>query len=160
MSKNALVLTSLITAIPGLFLVFLVVMAFLRYAGGWSIGTQVLSGLMLLIGLGLTLMPVGIYVFGGPKAEKEPKAEAESAAESGESAELVAEESGESPASDLISDSSLEVEEMGTDDFAMTGEVLTPEASGEDFDLGGEEELEEAVFEEEEDESPKKGKKK
>lgn len=158
MSKNALVLTSLITAIPGALLVFVTVMSFLRYAGGWSIGIQALSGLLLLIGLGLALMPVGIYVLGGPKAEKEAKAESESAAES---AELVAaEESGETPASEeLISDSSLEVDELGTDEFAMTGEVVTPDASGEDFDLGEEGELDEAVFEEEED-GPKKGKKK
>ncbi len=153
-----MVLTSLITAIPGALLVFVTVMSFLRYAGGWSIGTQALSGLLLLIGLGLALMPVGIYVLGGPKAEKEAKDESESAAES---AEVVAAESGETPASEeLISDSSLEVDEMGTDEFAMTGEVLTPEASGEDFDLGEEADLDEALFEEEEDEGPKKGKKK
>lgn len=160
-----MVLTSLITAVPGALVVFLVIMGFLQYGGGWSAVSVVLSSVLLLIGLGLFLMPVGIYVWTG-KAEKKPKADAAQAAESG-SGELVAEESGELVTEDsgekhAVTDSSLEVVDE-TGDFAMTGELAAADESHEEFDLdaepAAEEDAEELAFEEEPEEKPKKGKK-
>jgi hypothetical protein len=83
-TKNELMLTSLVGAIPGLALSIVVVMGFLNHAGGWPL-TKGLSAAMLLMGVMLTLMPVAIFLKGGPKAAKKPAeeakpAEAESAA--------------------------------------------------------------------------------
>ena len=102
-------------------------------------------------------MPVGIFVWTG-KAEKKPKEDEAEAAESS-SADLVAEESGEKPA---VTDSSLELVEE-TDEFAMTGELVTPDESQEEFDLdaepAAEADAEELAFEAEPEDEPKKGKK-
>jgi len=160
-----MVLTSLVVAIPGLFLLFLVVMGFLRFGGGWSAVSITLSALLGLIGLGLALMPVGIHLYGAKSGEKS-KEEGAEAGESGSA--VVAAESGESPSSAVaVTDPSLEVVDAGSDELAMTGEFVTEdEGSEEEFAVDSESESEselesdEVAFEEEEpEEEPKKRKK-
>jgi len=160
-----MVLTSLIVAIPGLFLLFLVVMGFLRFGGGWSAISITLSALLGLIGLGLALMPVGIHLYSA-KSEEKSKGEGAEASESGSA--VVASESGESPSSAVaVTDTSLEVVDPGSDELAMTGEFVSEDAgSEEEFAVDSESELEsepesdEVAFEEEEpEEQPKKRKK-
>lgn len=75
MNKTQISLTSLVAALPGAFLAYLMVMAFLNFAGGWSIATKGLAGLFLLIGAGLAFTPVALFVLAGPKAPKAPKEE-------------------------------------------------------------------------------------
>lgn len=161
MSKNGLFLTSLVAAIPGVILACLMVMAFVNYAGGPTWWVKILAGMLLLIGMLLTAMPVGIMLFAGPKAEKAPKTEKNEAAEK-EAAEAESEAAGESARSGAT-DSSLEV--TGADESAMTGEFVAgdDDASGEDFDLGPGSEFEMEAAEadvEAEDEGPKKGRSK
>ncbi len=176
MTKNGLLLTSLVAAIPGAWLAYLMVMAFLSYSGGPSIWSKALAGMLFVIGTLLVLMPVGIFVFAGPKAEKAPKkAEGEAGKEAGsavveaESGEAVvaAEEGEEGSGAPAVTDANLEVVDAGSEDFAMTGEVVgAEEAAAEvseddsDFEVNADAaESEEELFEPEVDE-PKKGKKK
>ena len=63
MNKNTLCLTSLVAAVPGAVLAVLMVMAFVNFAGGWSVMVKGLTGLLLLIGAALAVMPVGIFLF-------------------------------------------------------------------------------------------------
>jgi hypothetical protein len=172
-SKNGLILTSLVGAVPGLLMAYLMVMAFINYAGGQTVIHKILCVLLLLIGLLLAAMPVGIFVLAGPKAEKAPaKKKDDEAAEvaeeaSGEAAsgEVVeAEETVIGEASDFedenpadVTDENLEVDEGPADEFAVTGEVVTDDVEAGSEDFGAEEELE---VEEAEEEAPKKGKKK
>jgi hypothetical protein len=151
-SKNGLFLTSLVAAIPGAVLACLMVMAFVNYAGGPTWWVKILAGMLLLIGALLAAMPVGIFLFAGPRAEKPPKDEAVERAASAD-AESESARSG-------ATDSSLDV--VDTDDSDMTREFVADEdASGEDFDLGPGSEFEMDAAEadvEAEDEGPKKGK--
>jgi hypothetical protein len=168
-SKNGLILTSLVGALPGAFLTYLMVMAFVNFAGGPYILHKVLCVMALLIGLLLMAMPVGILVLGGPKPEKSPakkedkdKAKSEDAGvdEDSEVVEeddaVVAEDDAVIEESGTATDDNLVVEDTGTDEFAMTGELVTDDVSAEE-DFA---EAEEDFIEIEEDEAPKKGKKK
>ncbi|MGE5193339.1 MAG: hypothetical protein ACM3U2_12665, partial [Deltaproteobacteria bacterium] len=80
MTKTGLFVTSFVAAIPGAGLACLMVMAFLSYSGGPSMWTKALAGMLFVIGTLLALMPVGVFVFGGPKTEKAPKEPKEEAA--------------------------------------------------------------------------------
>lgn len=164
MSKNGLILTSLVGAIPGLLLVVLMAMAFVNYAGGPGAIHKVLCVTALLIGLLLMAMPVGIFVLAGPKAEKAPAKKDEEAAEVVEAASGEVVEAEEASSGELydeegeaaaVTDPNLEVDEGPPDEFAVTGEVVTDEAEAEAEDFVADDELEV-----EEDEVPKKGKKK
>ena len=73
MSKRSLCLTSLVGAIPGAGLAYVMVMAFVNYAGGSSNAFKALAGTLLLIGGTLAVMPLGILLFSGPKSEKKIK---------------------------------------------------------------------------------------
>lgn len=178
MIKNGLFLTSFVAAIPGAVLAYLMVMSFIQYAGGPSMWTKGLAGMLFLIGLLLMAMPVGIFLFAGPKAEKaspkksagesnEESGDAESAAESGEEigsghAETVIGDSEdfESPAD--VTDSSLQVVEGEPDEFSVTGEVVTDESAAEEFEADSDFEVntgDEEPFDFD-DEEPKPGKKK
>ena len=75
MSKNGLILTSLVGAIPGALMTYMMVMAFVNFAGGASPVHKALCGLALLIGLLLAAMPIGVLVLAGPKAEKPAKSD-------------------------------------------------------------------------------------
>ena len=144
MSKNGLFFVSLVAAVPGAVLVYLMVMSFLQYAGNSSMWPKALAGMALLVGLLLTFMPVGILVFGGPKAEKAPeKKSVEGSASEFEDSEAIISEShdgSDSSAGSLsgATDPNLEVIEGEPDEFAMTGEIVTSDLDGssEDFDLG------------------------
>lgn len=171
MTKIGLFATSFVASLPGAALAYLMVMAFLNYSGGGSIWTKGLAGMLLVIGGLLTVMPFGIIVFAGPKTEKAPKkakeksgdedlVEAEADEEEGEA--LVEADEDESESNVAVTDENLEVFDQGTDEFAMTGEVIddgSGMSSGE-FDLGEDFDSAEAdVLEVEDDDEPKKKKK-
>jgi hypothetical protein len=174
-TKIGLFLTSFVAAIPGAGLAYLMVMAFLNHSGGPSMWTKALAGMLFVVGTLLTLMPFGILVFAGPKAEKALKEqkdakEAGSAvveADSGEAVVAADDEEGGFGSRAAVTDPNLEVVDGSAEDFAMTGEVVTgddaaSEAAEDDSDFevnatGGA--AEEDLFEVDEDE-PKKGKKK
>jgi hypothetical protein len=67
-TKQSLALTSLIAAIPGLFLALLMVWAFIGYAGGSTVTLKLLAFVLLLIGGGIAALPVHIWLRGGPDA--------------------------------------------------------------------------------------------
>jgi hypothetical protein len=160
----------LVGAIPGAFLAGLMVMAFLNYAGGPSMGSKLLAGMALLVGVLLTCMPVGIFVYGGPKAEKAPKEKSadEAEIESGEGETIIAESDEGSDSHGGMTDSSLEVVEGEPDEFAMTGEIVHSDAelsneefaADSDFEVGTGDEAVEMIDEEDEfgDDAPKKKK--
>lgn len=64
MTKNGLFAVSLIGAIPGAFLAYLCVMAFLNFAGGSSLLLKGLTGLLLLIGAGMPILSAATLVQG------------------------------------------------------------------------------------------------
>ena len=172
MSKNGLILTSLVGAVPGALMATLMVMSFAKYAGGPSVLHKILCALALLIGLLLAAMPVGIFVLAGPKAEKAPakkkeektaKDADEASGEIAEAEEAEAEETLIGESDDLVeenasaTDDNLEIEEGPPDEFAVTGEIVTDEAAAEaeEFVVEGDLEVEEA----DEGDAPKKKKK-
>jgi hypothetical protein len=65
---------SLVAAVPAAFLAFLLVMAFLNHADGMGGTLNAVVGVALLAAVATALMPVGILLFGGPKAPAKPKA--------------------------------------------------------------------------------------
>jgi hypothetical protein len=174
-TKNGLFVTSFVAAVPGGFLAYQMVMAFLKYSGGPTTWSKALAGMLLCVGGLLAVMPFGILVFAGPKTEKPPKKAKEARsrksdskkgkADSGEvEAEVEAEEEGAE--SVVVTDQNLEVVEGEDEEFAQTGELVAAdeEAAGDDFDMGDASE-EEAVFVDSDDfveevDTPKKGKKK
>jgi hypothetical protein len=175
-SKNGLFLVSLVAAVPGGLLVYLMVMAFLNHAGGPTMWPKALAGTALLIGLVLAVMPFGILVFGGPKAEKaapEKKADEEADNElTGEQTIIVDSQEGselsESDSSAGATDPDLEVVEAESEEFAMTGEIATSDVddgddfeTGSDFEMGSDEDDAVEVIESEDDfeeDAPKKKK--
>jgi hypothetical protein len=61
-------LTSLVAAIPAMFLCYLLVMAFLNKADSLSTGMQIIVGATLAVAAFVALMPFGLFVLGGKKA--------------------------------------------------------------------------------------------
>jgi hypothetical protein len=181
-TKQGLFLTSFVAAIPGALMAYLMVAAFLQHAGGPSAWTKALAGMLLLIGLLLAAMPLGIFLYGGPKTEKAPAkkaegdsseegADAESAAESGDDmdsrhAETVIGDADEFEERADVTDENLEVFEGAPDEFSVTGEVVTGDSAAEEsFDADADSDFEVNTGDDEEpfefdDEEPKKGKKK
>jgi hypothetical protein len=166
-TKNGLFLVSLVAAVPGAVLVYLMVMSFLHFAGGQSMWPKALAGMSLLIGLLLTFMPVGIFLYGGPKSEKDAdkESDADSDDKASDSETILAGSSSSSGATDP----NLEVVEAASDEFAMTGEVVTGDHDtseefemGSDFDMAVAEDdsADESAADELEEEAPKKKKKK
>ena len=175
MSKNGLLLVSLVAAIPGALLVYLMVMSFINYAAGPSMWPKALAGMALLVGLLLAVMPAGIFVYGGPKAEKAPEKKADDEAavesESGYAETIIAAphedaESSELESSTDVTDENLEVveaesEEFGSEEFGAGDDDTGSQEFdvGSDFEIGADEaEVVEADDDFEED-SPKKKKK-
>lgn len=70
MTKLQVALISLVAAIPGALLAYLMVMVFLNFSGGSSGFLKGLAGVSLLMGATLALMPAGIFVFAGTKGDK------------------------------------------------------------------------------------------
>ncbi len=178
MTKNGLMLVSLVGAIPGLGLVFLMAMAFMNHAAGPAIWSKALAGMSLLVGLLLAAMPLIIFVRGGPAVEKpvEKKKDEDEAevVDAADAETIIAESDDDAEASAAVTDESLEVVEGEPDEFAMTGEVVTGDSDAgsseefdadSDFEIGGDSgEAVEVIdegdeFEEEvEEEAPKKKK--
>lgn len=133
MSKSQLALTSLVAALPGGWLAYLMVMAYLGPgAGGWSIIVKGLTGTLLLVGATLAVMPIGILLFSGPKTPKAPKKKKADPQPEAEAAEVEAAEveereevseftdAGPSAEMAVVDDSNWDadaaVEEFGSDD--------------------------------------------
>ncbi len=155
MSKNAVCLTSIVAALPGAWVAVLVVMAFLSEgAGGWSAVIKALSGILLLIGGSLAVMPVGILLFMGPKKEKPAKVKEKAAKAESEDAEAVAAVADEEVVE--ADDATFEVDQdhRDSEEFVETIGQPTLEAESDDFDLGADFELDSA-----EEVEPPKGKK-
>ena len=73
MTKSQTALTSLVAAVPGGFLAYLLVMAFLGHADQMGGMLNGVVGVALLCSIAAALTPVGIMLFGGPRTAK-PKA--------------------------------------------------------------------------------------
>jgi len=113
MTKNGLFAVSLIGAIPGAFLAYLCVMAFLNFAGGSSILLKSLTGLLLLIGAGMPILSVATLLQGrGGKSGDEASTKVAKAPAKGTASESVAEEVVE------------EVEELADSDDLIEGDEL------------------------------------
>ena len=121
MTKIHLFLTSLVTAIPGLLLAYLSVMAFLNYAGGGSVVLKGVTGLLLVVGLGMPVLSATILLQGRGGA-KAPQGENKATGKKGKkgtaddfASEEVSPESGEAPVTAEIANTG-EVEEFALDD--------------------------------------------
>ncbi len=104
MGKVSFALTSLVAAIPGGFLCYLLVMAFVSHAANLQLMSQIFVGLSLLCAGTVALMPVGILIFGGRSAGKKTAAKSPS----GKKSQAVADED---DAEVLDADEDLEIEE-------------------------------------------------
>jgi len=177
-TKQGLFLTSFVAAVPGALMAYLMVASFVQYAGGPSMWTKALAGMLFLVGLLLAAMPLGIFLYGGPKTEKAPakKAEGDLIEEAGEGesgeesdsrhAETVIADADDFEERPDVTDENLEVFEGAPDEFSVTGEVVTGDAADEEsFDADADSDFEVNTGDDEEpfefeDEEPKKGKKK
>jgi hypothetical protein len=114
-TKNELMLTSLVGAIPGALLSTVVVMLFLNHAGGWGLPKGI-SAATLLISVCLTLMPAAIWLRYGPRPAKKTESAAKATS---------------APASEA---------EVEVEAEALSGEsaVATLDSGSEEFDLGAE----------------------
>ncbi|QDV51986.1 hypothetical protein [Gimesia fumaroli] len=129
MSKLQLPLMSLVAAIPGGLLTYLLVMAFLNHAEAMSTTLLGVAGLTLLLSGFLTILPVGALIFG-------PKGASKKKSKSKDEPELEADEEDED---DFVSDSAAELsDEFAEDEFEEDDDML---ASGDDLDFGEVDEL-------------------
>lgn len=141
MSKTGLCLSSLVAAVPGAWLAVVIVMAFVSYAGGWSITVKGLAGSLLLIGSSLAVMPIGILLFAGPKAEKPAKQKDKPAKAKADEVEpqaaVVVDDDFES------ADATFEVDQdpRDSEEFVETIGQPAVEALSDEFDLGADFEL-------------------
>lgn len=148
MSKTSLCLTSLVAAVPGGWLATLMVLAFLSTgAGGWSIVVKGIAGALLLAGGFLAVMPVGILLFAGPKAEKPPKSKDKGEKAKGDETKAI---SAPAPAALAVEDEPLSSSDVtfeidqdprDSEEFVETIDQPSVEASSDDFDLGADFEL-------------------
>ena len=140
MTKTSLCLTSLVAAVPGGWLAYLMVMGFLSNPGKKPgdgdvhvpTSVLVLSGILLAIGALLAVMPVGILLFAGPKTPK-PTPDADKSGEpepeaTTEKAEPVAEDESELEVADAVDAETVQYE---SDDQAIPDEFDL----GSDFDM-------------------------
>ena len=154
MGKFSLMAVSLVAAIPAGILSTLLVIAFLNHAGAMNVPFYILTGGSLALFAVITLMPVGILVFGA-KQEPTAKAGAKTSAEMDQlaagSAEIsVAPVTGEidvidaemsaddfavadADALDEVHTGEIEVADSDTFDVADTGEVEVADSG--DFDI-------------------------
>ncbi|EDL59583.1 hypothetical protein [Gimesia maris] len=127
MSKLQLPLISLVAAIPGGFLAYLLVMAFLNHAESMPTMLLAVAGTTLLMSGVLVLMPLGALIFG-------PKGGAKKKGKGLEEAESFDEDDEE-----LVSDSAAELSgEFEEDDFDEADDDMFESAGdlevGDDFD--------------------------
>lgn len=121
MTKSALAATSLVAAVPGGFMAYLAVMAFMNHMAAMPVLLQAVVGATLLCSAMMALSPLGILLFskGAPKAAK---------------AEKNADSSGIATVPARDSDAALDADELGDlegdEGFEAAGEL------GEEDDLG------------------------
>lgn len=163
MGRTQRALTSLVGAIPAGFLAYLLVMVFLNRFDKLSTVLIIVVGATLACAVLVTLMPVGLLVFGGKKAEKTADKESSSAIDKEEGSEEIAVTDDEE-----VEEADEEIEEVeeetGSSDFDI-GESDSNIMSDSDDEISGSasslDEIETADFEDEdEDEPPAKKKKK
>ena len=70
MNKTQASLVSLVAAVPGGLLAYGMIMSFLHYSDKSPLSLKVISGMSLVMGLLLALLPFAILAFGGPRAAK------------------------------------------------------------------------------------------
>lgn len=70
MNRNTFAAVSLIAAVPGAFMAYLLVMAFVNRFESMAGMFRIVSGLTLLVSAFLTVLPIGIIVF-WPKTEED-----------------------------------------------------------------------------------------
>jgi len=123
-SKLQLPLMSLVAAIPGGFLTYLLVMAFLNHAEAMSTTLLGVAGLTLLLSAALTIMPIGAFIF-GPKGASKKK---EKGKDIGKTDSIDEDDN-------LVPDSAAELsDEIGVDEFdTEEGDEL---ASGDELEVG------------------------
>ncbi|MFH1303274.1 MAG: hypothetical protein ABIK07_19590 [Planctomycetota bacterium] len=146
MSKLQLPLMSLVAAIPGAYLTYLLVMAFLNHAEAMSTSLLGVAGLTLLLSGFLAIMPLGALIL-GPKGASKKKGKGK------DQPEVDAEEEDE-----MVSDSAAELSdefsdgEIGVDDDELaSGDELDFDDADEfsDSEISGEIEEEEYDFSDE-----------
>jgi hypothetical protein len=117
-NKTQASLMSLVAAIPGGLLAYGMIMSFLQYSEKSPLSFKVISGMSLVMGLLLALLPFAILAFGGPRTVKaiEPSAKDSLAVSAANSAV-----SGEYVETEALDD--LEVAGEAQDDFEL-GEGL------------------------------------
>lgn len=181
MTKLQISLVSLVAAIPGGVLAYVMVMAFLNHGGGSSGMLKGLAGGTLVVGSLLALMPIGIFIFAGPKkaktADKDDDAtelQEDDAADSGDvdAAQTVIYDSPDADDEDELADSADLDEAEATidadaDDFEMADDDEDLELG--DDDSAADDDLEVTMdasgddddfsFDDEDDDAPAKGKK-
>ncbi len=136
MSKLSLLLTSLVAAIPGGYLTYLMVMTFLNRADQMSGTLMGLAGLTLAMSACITLTPFGIAIF-TPKGEKVASAgSAQEEADVDEDLDEDLDEEAGGFGDDPIPDD-FEVEDSGDFDSAETGDLETFEYDVDGDDTGG-----------------------
>jgi len=134
-NKTRMASVSLVGAIPGIALSVVLIMAMINYFEHMSAMYRTLTGLTLVVSVGLSVLPVLVMVF-GPKTEK-IEAEEEEAGEEEPEEELIADEADEEEESDLV-------EEEADDDLDDFSDEESDAA--EDEELIGEDDDDELDF--------------
>lgn len=120
MSKWNLIAVSIVAAVPGAFLAYLMVDAFLSGADAMSGTMMALVGITLATSATMALTPVGIAVFGGkePAVAEEPEA-ASAGPESAEEIDDYDGASGELEEADFASSGEIEDVDFATDEVEI-----------------------------------------
>jgi len=168
-TKTQVVLTSLVAALPGAVLSYLLIMVFLSYGGGKTVMMQALAAITLLLSIAAVLAPAGLWVFGGPAAPRKKNAgkDAEGGDEAGEDAaeveEVEAADEDEVQTVAAASDEALEIEsgevEGFEDEVAFEDEAAVEDVEEADVVTADSDAFED-VFDDFEDEEPDDKKKK
>lgn len=166
MGKVSFALTSLVAAIPGGILCYLLVMAFVSHAANLQLMSQIFVGLSLLCAGTVALMPVGILIFGGRPAGKKTSAKAPAgkksqAAANDDEEEILDADNDLQANDDLEATSSFEPVVEGDDDFTDAIEQDSNEMfleSADDLEAASEEIFDDFDDEEESKKTQKKRK--
>ena len=150
MTKGNLIATSLVGAIPGGFLAYFTIMAFINYAENMAVMLQVVTGTTLLFAVLMALSPIAILLFS--KGQPKEEAAEESAASSAVAPVMDdAEEefAVDEPADDEVAEAAeFDDDSLGTDDedMSLSGFTDMPdetsEASDDAFDFDDDSEFE------------------
>jgi hypothetical protein len=168
--RGSFALASFVAAVPAGLLTFLLVMAFLNHVGNMTTVPMVLAGATLAISAFVTLMPAGLFVFGGPKKQKAAPSKAAKAGAKGETSSEPSVAATSGAAETIKSDTeppSAAVEKELEDTTVFEAAMSNPEIELRDSDTFGSDEIEqlpeiadEIVLEDEDDEDEPKRKRK